>query len=56
MKGRQILLDHYQGREAAALVENGILQDFIIETDAPSPGTVYRAIVDRPIKGQGPSG
>ena len=53
MKGRQILLDHYQGREAAALVENGILQDFIIETDAPSPGTVYRAIVDRPIKGQG---
>ena len=53
MKGRQILLDHYQGREAAALVENGILQDLIIETDAPSPGTVYRAIVDRPIKGQG---
>jgi len=53
MKGRQILLDHYQGREAAALLENGILQDFVIETDGPAPGAIMRAVVDRPIKGQG---
>lgn len=53
MKGRQILLDHYQGREAAALLENGILQDFVIETDGPAPGAIMRTVVDRPIKGQG---
>lgn len=53
MKGRTIVLDHLQGREAAALIEDGVLQDLLIASDAPSPGTVYRAIADRPIKGQG---
>lgn len=53
MKGRQIFLDHYQGREAAALMIDGQLSDFLIEADAPAPGTLYRAIADRPIKGQG---
>lgn len=53
MKGRSILLDHLNGREAAALIEDGKLQDVLLESDGPAPGTVYRAIADRPIKGQG---
>jgi len=53
MKGRTVVLDHLQGREAAALMVDGILEDFLIEPDAPTPGTVYRAVADRPVKGQG---
>lgn len=53
MKGRQIILDHLQGREAAALIVDGKLQDFLIDTDITRPGTIYRAIADRPVKGQG---
>lgn len=53
MKGRMILLDHVQGCEAAALMVDGVLDDLLIDVDAPRPGTVYRAIADRPIKGQG---
>ena len=53
MKGRTIVLDHINSREAAALMVDGHLSDFFIATDAPAPGTVYRAIADRPVKGQG---
>lgn len=53
MKGRQILLDHVEGREAAALMVDGVLHDFLIDGDAPRPGTIYRAVTDRPVKGQG---
>lgn len=53
MKGRMIVLDHYQGREAAALMEDGRLIDLLIDADAPRPGAIYRAIADRPVKGQG---
>lgn len=53
MKGRSILLDHLNGREAAALMVDGILQDLLIASDAPAPGTIYRARADRPVKGQG---
>ncbi|WP_298920780.1 ribonuclease E/G [uncultured Roseobacter sp.] len=53
MKGRSIILDHYEGREAAALMVDGRLEDFLIGADAPAPGTIYRAIADRPVKGQG---
>lgn len=53
MKGRQIILDHLGNREAAALMVDGKLQDFVIETDAPAPGTIYRATALRPVKGQG---
>jgi len=53
MKGRTIVLDHIEGREAAALMVDGHLSDFFIASDAPAPGTVYRAIADRPVKGQG---
>ncbi|MBB96353.1 MAG: ribonuclease G [Rhodobacteraceae bacterium] len=53
MKGRQILLDHLDGREAAALMVDGQLDDLLVETDGPAPGTIYRAKADRPVKGQG---
>ncbi|MEX0350053.1 MAG: ribonuclease E/G [Paracoccaceae bacterium] len=53
MKGRTIILDHIQGREAAALLVDGQLDDFLIASDAPVPGTIYRARADRPVKGQG---
>lgn len=53
MKGRTILLDHWQGAEAAALMVDGLLDDLIVDTNAPRPGTIYRAKADRPVKGQG---
>ncbi|NOD35425.1 MULTISPECIES: ribonuclease E/G [unclassified Ruegeria] len=53
MKGRTIVLDHIEDREAAALMVDGKLDDFLISADAPTPGTIYRARADRPVKGQG---
>ena len=54
MKGRVIALDHLGDVEAAALIVNGKLDDILIEHDgAPRPGAIFRAICDRPIKGQG---
>ncbi|CAD0186000.1 Ribonuclease G [Ruegeria sp. THAF57] len=53
MKGRTIVLDHIDDREAAALMVDGKLEDFLIVGDAPAPGTIYRARADRPVKGQG---
>lgn len=53
MKGNQILLDHIGDHEAAALMVDGHLSDLLIDGDAPRPGTVYRAITDRPVAGQG---
>lgn len=53
MQGRQIILDHIDGREAAALMVDGQLDDLLIDGDAPRPGTIYRAVADRPVKGQG---
>ncbi|MEM9125765.1 MAG: ribonuclease E/G [Pseudomonadota bacterium] len=53
MKGRTIILDHVDMHEAAALIVDGRLDDFLITADAPAPGTIYRARVERPVKGQG---
>lgn len=53
MKGRTIILDHVDGIEAAALMVDGKLSDILIAGNAPAPGTIYRAIADRPVKGQG---
>ncbi|QQA43983.1 ribonuclease E/G [Pelagovum pacificum] len=54
MKGRRVVLDHINGQEAAALLVDGQLDDFLIDDpDRPRPGTIYRAICDRPMKGQG---
>ena len=48
-----IALDHLAGREAAALLVDGRLEDLLIDGSAPRPGTIYRAVADRPVKGQG---
>ena len=54
MKGRTIILDHLGDTEAAALMVDGKLEDLLIDApDAPRVGTIYRAIADRPVKGQG---
>lgn len=53
MKGRTIILDHFGDVEAAALMVDGALDDLLIDSDAPRVGTIYRAIADRPVKGQG---
>lgn len=53
MKGRLVALDQLRGREAAALVVDGQLEDLFIASDAPAPGTIWRAVADRPVKGQG---
>lgn len=55
MKGRIVVLDEVRGRPAAALLVDGLLQDLLIDpaTDTPLPGAIYRAVADRPMKGQG---
>ena len=56
MIGRVVALDQIGGRTAAALIHEGRLDDLLIdgpEDGAPSPGSVFRGIVDRPMKGQG---
>ncbi len=53
MKGRLIAYDKIDGRDAAALVEDGVLQDLLVDSaDGPTPGAIFRAICDRPLKGQ----
>jgi len=53
MKGRTIVLEHLGEVEAAALMVDGKLDDLLVDNPAPRPGTIYRAIADRPVKGQG---
>lgn len=55
MKGSVIALDEIAGRKAAARLVDGQLDDLLIDPagDAPVPGAIYRAICDRPVKGQG---
>ncbi|MBF9036412.1 ribonuclease G [Rhodobacterales bacterium HKCCE2091] len=56
MKGRVVILDHVGGREAAALMVDGRLEDLLIdppETAPYAPGSILRGVVGRPAKGQG---
>lgn len=53
MKGRLIALGQVKSGEAAALLVDGRLDDLLIDGSAPAPGTIYRAIAGRPVKGQG---
>ncbi|SEB60772.1 ribonuclease E/G [Rhodobacter sp. 24-YEA-8] len=55
MKGRVVLLDQIDGREAAALLVDGILEEIAIDPASVdlAPGAICRAIADRPVKGQG---
>jgi Ribonuclease G/E len=55
MKGRLLVLDEIAGRPAAALVVDGQIEELAVdpEGDVPLPGAIYRAVADRPVKGQG---
>ena len=56
MKGSIIVLGEVSGRKLAARIVDGRLDDLLIDPpeDAPPlPGTIFRAICDRPVKGQG---
>jgi ribonuclease G len=55
MKGRVLVLDEVDGRQAAALMVDGRLEELAIdpEGDVAIPGAIYRAVADRPVKGQG---
>lgn len=55
MKGRVLVLDALDGRQAAALMVDGRLEELAIdpEGDTVLPGAIYRAVADRPVKGQG---
>ena len=53
MKGPEILLGELAGREAAVRLEDGVLQDLLVDSTAPRPGAIYRAKATRPVKGQG---
>ncbi len=56
MKGSTVVLDHLFGREVAARLVDGRLDDLLVagpDPDLPVPGAIYRAAVDRPMKGQG---
>ena len=55
MIGRVVVLDDLGGQAAAALVVDGQLEELLIDPsdDTPLPGAIYRAVADRPMKGQG---
>lgn len=55
MKGRLLALDEIAGRPAAALVVDGRIEELAVDPDGdvPLPGTIWRAVADRPVKGQG---
>lgn len=56
MIGRVVLLGTYAGREAAALMVDGRLEDLLIapaDTAGFAPGAILRGVVDRQMKGQG---
>jgi ribonuclease G len=55
MIGRVVILDELAGQQAAALVVDGRLEELLVDPvgDVPLPGAIYRAVADRPMKGQG---
>lgn len=55
MKGSLAAFDQINGRDAAARVVDGRLEDLLIDPpdDRIRPGTIYRAKAGRPMKGQG---
>ncbi|PTX54169.1 Rne/Rng family ribonuclease [Litoreibacter ponti] len=56
MKGARIVLGQLDGREAAARLVDGQLDDLLLapaDDAPPAPGAIFRATADRPVKGQG---
>jgi len=55
MKGVLAVLDQVAGKNAAALIVDGVLSDLLIDPPdgfGPRPGAIYRARAMRPMKGQ----
>lgn len=53
MKGSVIALGQVGGREVAALMVDGVLQDLALESEGIAPGAILRGVVGRPVKGLG---
>ena len=55
MKGTQILIDSLNGRPAAVRIEDGLLDDLLVDPPAGTPrlGTIFRGRLSRPLKGIG---
>ncbi|MEO6298087.1 MAG: ribonuclease E/G [Paracoccaceae bacterium] len=55
MIGRVVVLDEIAGRAAAVLIVDGQLEDLLVDPgdDTPLTGAIFRAVADRPMKGQG---
>ena len=55
MIGRIVVLDVINGQAAAALIVDGQLEELLVDPadDTALPGAIYRAVADRPMKGQG---
>lgn len=55
MIGRVVIVDEMGDRQLAALVVDGRLEELSVDPDEDTvlPGAIYRAIADRPVKGQG---
>ncbi len=55
MIGRVMVLDAVNGQPAAAMIVDGQLEELLVDPvgDTPLPGAIYRAVADRPMKGQG---
>jgi Ribonuclease G/E len=55
MKGRLLVLDEIDGRQVAALLVDGRVEELALDPvgDDALPGAIYRAVADRPVKGQG---
>jgi Ribonuclease G/E len=54
IKGRIVAIDRIEGRTAAALLQDGKLQDLLVDPagNRPRPTAIYRAKATRPMKGQ----
>ena len=56
MKGTALILRHLKGRESAAYLRDGRLDDLLVappEDAPPGPGAVFLGLPDRPMKGLG---
>lgn len=53
MKGSTLVLGRLKGREIAALMVDGRLEELALQPAPLSPGAIFRGLAGRPMKGQG---